>query len=143
MKKLPFYLTLSIAVAAIAALVITWIQRKNFTLTTANQSGGDELLGSDADVKKAFNGFDYNKLLNTSTDGGEMEIKLLQRLINAYYGGPTDTVGVSGTFTAATRNAVMDITGKQETSIYEFYYMYFAPMRGWEKGQAIIDSMSA
>jgi hypothetical protein len=143
MKKLPFYLVSTIAAAAIVLLVVTRVKQSKFTLTTNSQRAGQDFnLGTDAAVNKTFAGFDYNKLLNKDTNAGTAEISLLQALINGYYGSPQPTVSISGTFNTATRNAVMDITGKQETSVYEFYYNYFAPMRGMEKGQAIIDSMT-
>jgi hypothetical protein len=142
MKKLPFYLVSCIAAAAITLLVITKIKQSKFTLTSNNQRAGDDFnLGSGSAVNKTFVGFDYNLLLNKDTTEGKAEITLLQALINSFYGG-TASLAMNGNYNTATRNAVMDITGKPETSIYEFYYNYYAPERGMEAGQAIIDSMT-
>lgn len=137
-KNLLFYIPLGVSVALGAVLLVTWLKRRSDTLTMDSQPRGKDYLNTpDADVYKKFKGFNPNLLLNKNTPDGKAEITLLQHFINAYYGG-TPSLLITGVFDTPTRNAVMDITGKDTTSIYEFNYIYLQPVRGAALGDKIM-----
>lgn len=138
MKKLPFFLAISVAVALAAAFILHLISdSKKTTVTTGS---GALPLDENSEAGKTFKGFNYNLLLKSDTHNGEAEITLLQHLINAYYGVPT--VFVTGKYDSATASAITAITKKSSITLYQFRYYYFVQVRGEAKAIEIINSLT-
>lgn len=141
-KNLLFYIPLGVSVALGLILLLSWMNRRASAMMMADimgPSGADG--GMQGAVYQKFKGFNPNLLLNSGTPNAVPEITLLQHFINAYYGGSPSLV-ITGRFDTPTRNAVMDITDKDTTSIYEFNYLYLQQKRGAGLGDKIMMEMT-
>lgn len=135
MKKLPTILIFTVIASVLGALLIEAIRRRTTAITV-----DPDILGDDSAAVLTFRNFNYNKLLNANAVHAEPEITALQHLINAYYDEPV--LVVTGRYDAATKEAVINITGKASTNLYEFRYLYFVPKRGDTLAGEILKSLT-
>jgi hypothetical protein len=141
MKKLPFYIAVGIAVAAVSAFVIMELRRRTQPLTPESiPHGPDYLFNDQSNAVQTFKGFNLRTALNKRTKNATAEITALQHMINAYYG--TNTLAATGQFDTPTANAVRDIEGKSTTNLYEFIYFYLVPHRGLDQANTILQSLT-
>jgi hypothetical protein len=132
MKKLPFYIAIGIAVAAVAALVYSYFNNGKLPLFF----GSNDVPDTPKPVLKGYTDtIKLNQLLSDDSKNTTNEIIVLQNILNAITPG---SVTVSGTYDTNTMKAVKDITGKESTSLYEILYINLAPKIGQNEANDLL-----
>lgn len=127
MKKLPFYIALSVAVAAIVALIASSMKRNGRSIFGGSSAPTDAASASLTwtPVNAKLN---PSATLSAGSKNAANEMAALQNLLNVYNG--RNVVAVTGEWDEATANQVTAIAGKGNTNLYEFAYKYLTPKVG-------------
>ena len=139
MKKLPYFIVLTVAVSVIAAILLHFLCKKGSCGKKRRVSSGKKISLTPR-VSKKFKGFNQNLLLNADVPGAEAEITALQYLINSYYG--YNAVVITGVWDTDTADAVRNITGLSGVSLYQFRYYYYVQVRGNDAATAIFNHLT-